>query len=96
MANCWLPSVPPDQSWTDIPPTPPSEVFTDSAIACIAIACYAVACMPKPDPDWIDDGAGPVYVCGEWPVYTPPSGGGGGSEPVITSGFSNGFSRGFG
>jgi len=96
LANCWLPSDPPDQAWSDIPPTPPAEIFTDSAIACIAVACFAIACMPKPDGEWIDDGAGPIFVCGEAPIYPPPSGGGGGSEPAAERGFSDGFSRGFG
>jgi len=95
--SCWKPSQDPSSEWDDIPPTPPTTVFDESSIACIAVACVAIACWPAPGPEWIDDGMTPIYVCGEAPADTsPPSGGGGGGEEVSSRGFSSGFSKGFG
>jgi hypothetical protein len=91
--TCWKPSDDPSQIWEDLPPTPPTAVFDDSSIACIAVACFMVAGMPYPELEWTDDGKTPIYVCGEWPTVTPPEGGGG--VPPTLRGFSNAFSSGF-
>jgi hypothetical protein len=89
------PSDGPSQEWGDITPTPPTQVVDESSIACIAVACFAIACWPAPELPWADDGMTPIFVCGEWPPNTPPSGGGGGEVVPVLRGFSSGYSAGF-